>query len=419
MSTVFQSVNSFCLNKIIALSDRSEVVAAQDIYDQSGVKLWAKGGRMDSGLQARLANRKLRTPLELSLELERGLSTGDIVADCLELIQSTPLLARLSSNRTAVAALSRLRMVRLPTVLRLLVSASYELKEGPAYQHALHTLAVSAGYAAHANLPPQDIDALLCSAILHDLGELYVNPAFFEPARPLTPREWLSVATHPKVSYLVTRELGKLPDAVGVAVSQHHERMDGSGYPLMLPQSKISKVGGILAAADATAAIIRRPGLGNAYRAALAIRVVPAEFDKGMKSFVCSAFGAYAEDRQPDHTPCLDLVKQTIAALEQHERTVALIAADASGALLELVSIAREVGANIRKAVRSTGVEFLLNMPEASAEADASWDEVRQVLQEANWRLRNVSRNVQLRYDSLTPAEQAAIAPLMPQVPSR
>lgn len=412
-ANVFQTVNAHCLSRLTSLATRAEMVAADDIFDHKGVKLWAKGGKMTPELQTRLMNRKLKTPLELTLELERSLSPGEVVDDCMKVILGNPILARLAGSKPALAALTRLRLIRLPAVLRLLTSASYENKQGPAYQHALYTLAIAAGFAAHTRLDPTDTDALLVASILHDLGELYVNPAYLEPERPLTSAEWFAVATHPRVSRLVAEELGKLPDAVGIGISQHHERLDGSGYPAMLSQSKLSRVGAVLAAADATAAIIRQARPGQAYRAALALKVIPEEFDKDVKAYLCGSLQNYVDDRVLDDSACIEDVQSVVQDLDSLFANSQPLLGHASGAVREIGALTAGVAVNVRKAMRATGVEFLLQLPTEAVNESAAWDEVRHVLGEARWRLRNVQRNLLLRHANLSESERQAIAPVM------
>lgn len=49
--SAFNSVNNHCLGKIMALTETTDVIASDDIYDSQGVKLWAKGGKISASLQ--------------------------------------------------------------------------------------------------------------------------------------------------------------------------------------------------------------------------------------------------------------------------------------------------------------------------------------------------------------------------------
>lgn len=410
--SAFDSVNNHCLGKIMALTETTDVIASDDIYDSRGVKLWGKGGKISASLQERLASRKLRTPLELTLEVENGITTGDVAEDCQKLILANPILCHLSSSKAALAALSHLRMVRLPSPLKLLLAAAYDNRTTHEYTHELHTIAICAGFAAYAKLSALDTELLLSAALLHDLGVLYVNPELLHSSRQLTAKEWASVAVHPKISHMVAMEIGKLRDVVGHAIGQHHERLDGSGYPFMLTKEKISPIGSILAAADAMAAIIERGGEGAAYQATLAIRLIPEEFNPVLKAYICCSLRDLAASSGNGGQPCFEQTRDIVSKLDQVEQKVSELLQSAAGQVRELLVMAGNVCYNVRKALRATGVDFLLQAYIPGGEG-AFCGEIYHIVRETGWRLRNISRTLQLRADTLAQDEQAFLAPLI------
>lgn len=410
--SAFDSVNNHCLGKIMALTETTDVVASDDIYDSQGVKLWAKGGRISVGLQERLASRKLRTPLELTLEVENGISTGDVADDCQKIILGNPVLSHLASSKAAFAALSHLRMVHLPSPLKLLLAAAYDNRGTCEYTHELHTIALCAGFAAYAQLSASDTELLLCAALLHDLGVLYVNPDLLHANRRLTAKEWASVAVHPKVSHMVALEIGKLREEVGLGIGQHHERLDGSGYPYMLTKERISPIGSILAAADAMAAIIERGGEGAAYQATLAIRLIPEEFNPLLRAYICSSLRDLASSFAHGDQPCYEQTRDVVCKLVRFEEKVSELMQNASGKLRELLMMAGNVCHNVRKALRATGVDALLQAYVPGGEG-AFCGEVFHIVHETGWRLRNISRILQLRAEALAIDEQAFLDPLI------
>lgn len=409
--SAFENVNQHCLDKIVSLAETNVIVAAEDIYDHNGMKLWAKGGRITASLQEKLSNRKLKTPLELSLEIESSRSTGDVVEDCMRAIHADPALSHIAGSRAALAALSNLRMVKLPSALRLLLSAALD-KNPKAYRHVLYTIAICAGFASHADLAAGDVEVLLTSALLHDLGEMYINPEYLNPGRALAAKEWSAVAVHPKVSYMVTQDIGKLKEAVGLGVYQHHERLDGSGYPGMLTRERISAIGAIVAAADSTAAILERDGEGKAYQAALAIRVIPEEFLPEMQTFVCSSLRDLAVECS-DGALGLAQTKWVVDKLERSQAAIEELLAKTSGEVQASMRMARSVCDNIRKAVRATGIDHLLQTVSSEQDENFHRGEVSHVARETGWRLRNLARNIYLRTELQSPAEQATVAGLI------
>ena len=132
-----------------------------------------------------------------------------------------------------------------------------------------------AGEAARGlGLPESDVTALRRAAFVHDIGRLGVSNAVWDKPGELTQSELERVRLHP---YLTERMLSfsAALAPLGSIAGQHHERLDGSGYPRGLSGDAISHSGRVLAAADVyhamTAARPHRPAL-TAAEAAVALR---------------------------------------------------------------------------------------------------------------------------------------------------
>lgn len=98
-------------------------------------------------------------------------------------------------------------------------------------------------------MPPAEVSALRRAGLLHDLGRLGVSNAVWDKVAPLTHPETERVRMHP---YFTERMLVSCPVLAALAplAVQHHERMDGSGYPRGLAGDAISRAGRVLMAAD-------------------------------------------------------------------------------------------------------------------------------------------------------------------------
>ena len=111
-------------------------------------------------------------------------------------------------------------------------------------------VAVLAGEAArHYGLPPGAAATLRRAALVHDLGRLGVSNAIWDKPGVLAGHEIERVRLHP---YLSERMLAQVPALapLGTIAIQHHERLDGSGYPRGLSGAAITPAGRILGAAD-------------------------------------------------------------------------------------------------------------------------------------------------------------------------
>jgi HD-GYP domain-containing protein (c-di-GMP phosphodiesterase class II) len=115
-------------------------------------------------------------------------------------------------------------------------------------------LAAEAG--RHLGLGDAEALTIRRAGLLHDLGRLGVSNAVWDKRGELTQAEAERVRLHP---YLTERMLAFSPAlaALGAAAVQHHERLDGSGYPRGLRWDAVTPAGRILGAADAYHAMIQ------------------------------------------------------------------------------------------------------------------------------------------------------------------
>lgn len=115
------------------------------------------------------------------------------------------------------------------------------------------------------NLSEEIIDALRMAAKIHDIGKITVPAEILAKPTPLTNQEFGIIKNHPKVGYDILKD-AEFPWPVAQIVLQHHERIDGSGYPLGLCGDKIILEAKILAVADVVEAMAShrpyRPALG-------------------------------------------------------------------------------------------------------------------------------------------------------------
>ena len=98
-------------------------------------------------------------------------------------------------------------------------------------------------------LPADECKRIRRAGLVHDLGRLGVSNAIWEKPGALTPAEFERVRLHP---YLTERILASSPTLapLGALAVEHHERLDGSGYPRGLVGNALSPASRILAVAD-------------------------------------------------------------------------------------------------------------------------------------------------------------------------
>jgi HD-GYP domain-containing protein (c-di-GMP phosphodiesterase class II) len=116
--------------------------------------------------------------------------------------------------------------------------------------HSRGVAELAAAAARSYGLPPHDIALVRRAGLVHDLGRLGVSNAVWDKPGTLTPSEFERVRLHPYLSERILASSQTLAPLGALAV-EHHERLDGSGYPRGITANAITLPSRILAAADA------------------------------------------------------------------------------------------------------------------------------------------------------------------------
>jgi PAS domain S-box-containing protein len=104
------------------------------------------------------------------------------------------------------------------------------------------------------NLSEDQLLGLNMAAVIHDIGKIYVPAEILTRPSKLTDSEFALIKTHPKVGYEILKRV-EFPWPVATIVLQHHERINGSGYPQGLKGKNIILEARILAVADVVEAM--------------------------------------------------------------------------------------------------------------------------------------------------------------------
>jgi PAS domain S-box-containing protein/putative nucleotidyltransferase with HDIG domain len=132
--------------------------------------------------------------------------------------------------------------------------------------HQQRVSQLAGAIAREMKLPDEQVEGILVAATLHDIGKIYEPSEILSKPGILTDIEFLMMKVHPQIGYDILRNI-EFPWPVATIVLQHHEKLDGSGYPRGISDGNILLEARILAVADVVEAMAsHRP-----YRAALGI----------------------------------------------------------------------------------------------------------------------------------------------------
>lgn len=413
------AVNQHYLNKVMDLTDAMEVQATEDIFDARGNKLLAKGARVSRGLQERLIVHKLKKPLEACILVAGGVDADAVLRTAQKIADTSHPVAHIlgATHRGGTSPLAVLAHLKFGSAMSMMLTIS-EREGSQALEHAVMVSLLSIGIAKKAGLPEQDQAIAGMAGLLHDIGELYIDPTYLMRGKRLLPHEWAHLVIHPHTGQMLINELEAFPDAVGRAVAEHHERFDGSGYPRRSTGPAISSAGQIVSIAETIAAVLLKDR--PLERAALALRIIPGEHSRPLLAAISSALGGAASkpfEVVPDNGQTVEedvrrLVQRISMSLAMAEQTLtgpAPKSAKASELLTSTISRIR----NVQRAIVSTGLDMFIEAPASMADAaDCAIMFEREVAtREIQWRLRDIARDLSLQ--SASPDDRLLFLPLV------
>jgi len=165
--------------------------------------------------------------------------------------------------------------------------------------HQQRVTQIACAIAEEMGLSPDRIGELRVAGTLHDLGKIAIPTELLSRPGKLSTVEFALIKTHPQVAYNILKSV-KLPGNTAEIILQHHERLDGSGYPQGLKGAAIHLEARILGVADVMEAMCsHRP-----YRAALSLAEALDELssNKGIlydAAVVDTCLKLYGEDLVP------------------------------------------------------------------------------------------------------------------------
>lgn len=195
-------------------------------------------------------------------------------------------------------------------------------------------------------LSDEQLLALQHGALLHDIGKIGTPDAVLLKAGKLSADEWMVMREHIAHGGRIVSELGDMADALPVVV-EHHEKWDGSGYPLGLKGEQISIEARIFAVADAYDAITNdRPyRRGSSYETAL------AEIEDGAGThFDPAVVAAFKSIDKKEWVALSDQVGRFHTKLREMERRVLQARFMQNGVSRVLRAVTGAVGAKSAKA---------------------------------------------------------------------
>ena len=232
-----------------------EVIAKDDIFNDRGVLLVKKGKPITPEITQAIVQFKLLKPIQDSITIKNELSGDDLLTDLTQLINADPSLANIQLRYDLVSLLEQ-QCKRYDSFAMLRQKITVMSERLPTiYERTLCCSWLALLIAKEMRLPPDDVANTFLAALAHDIGMLHISPDILDKKGQLTPEEWRQMQAHAVIGKTILDAIDNIPKKVCTAVLEHHERCDGTGYPVGKVESELCLIGQIIALADSVIAV--------------------------------------------------------------------------------------------------------------------------------------------------------------------
>jgi putative nucleotidyltransferase with HDIG domain len=182
------------------------------------------------------------------------------------------------------------------------------------FRHSMGVADAAYGIARGMGLAPNRVQLVRRAALLHDIGKLSVSNSILDKKTKLSETEWKAVQQHPGLTRQILERVGAFRE-MAVIAGEHHEKLDGSGYPNRLLAPELSLESRIIAVADVYGALSEdrpyRAGLEFEQIVAIMSKLVPRQLDGGCfealvsrmhHTPVAAASGSYSADASAERS---------------------------------------------------------------------------------------------------------------------
>ncbi len=240
---------------VAELGEKQPVIANCAIFNANGLKIADKGTTINLGLYERLMQHKLSAPIENCVSSKNSVSGETLRVSAEAILNAIPFFARMApDSKSRNLLLDAIEAIPLPTPIAFQLTIARDVY--PKIYLQLIRTALTAGWLTKTPVLSRfDVNIACAAGMLHDIGMLHVDPLFLSRQHTLSSDQQRQLYSHPLVSTMLIERHHQYPKEVVRAVREHHEYMDGSGYPRHLVGDAISPLGKLLSLAKVVAAM--------------------------------------------------------------------------------------------------------------------------------------------------------------------
>ncbi|MDO6421974.1 HD-GYP domain-containing protein [Saccharophagus degradans] len=242
----------FYKEHIASVSEDHGVVATENICNQHGQTIVASGAQIDSTSSERILKFKLLKPIESSIAIESELSVDDLYQHITDYMCDDNSLFEvyLESNLGTLLRDCCEFAFSYDIIRQKLTVLHYQYPNQ--FDQTLFVSWFTVLIEKKSGKQDTEIYQSFTASICRDLGLLHIDPKILISNEKLTPEQWRQLQSHPIISQKIVEALEGLSDDCARGVLEHHENLDGTGFPSSKLASQLAPLGQILALLDGT-----------------------------------------------------------------------------------------------------------------------------------------------------------------------
>jgi hypothetical protein len=267
---------------ITELGEKRPVMTTEAIFNDRGVKVLDKGVAINAKLYERLIAHKLPKPIEESLASSPEV-TGAVLRQHAEYaMRDVPFFARIAENTTnAHLLLDTLESLVLPEAMAFQLLLALEVRPS-LFRHSVWMALFASWMTIQPVVSRYDLGLAASAGLLHDIGMQHLDPLLLQPSEALTSEQRRQLYSHSLVSKVLLERHHVYPVELLRAVQDHHEFLDGSGYPRSLQGDAIGPLARILSLGELVASRLESEGGAKEMHLAVQLRMNRHRYDAGL-----------------------------------------------------------------------------------------------------------------------------------------
>jgi hypothetical protein len=386
---------------VTELGEKRPVVTTEAIFNDRGVKILEKGVAVNASLYDRLIAHKLPVPIEQSVSSTPTITGPVLRAHAEQAMAEVPFFERIGADaKHRSLLLDSLEKLTLPEPMAFQLLLANEVR--PAlFRHSVQ-MALFAGWMSLTPVVSRyDVGMAAAAGLLHDIGMLHLDPLLLNPEDAITREQRRQLYSHPLVSTVLMERHHEYPRELLRAVKEHHEFLDGSGYPRHLQGDAIGPLGRILSLGELVTSMLESGRDAPEMRLWVQLRMNKHRYDAALVARVQQHLRPQNELTGEG----LVLLEDPVGRLQEINATVsdwpaaALQGLPLSDARREGMAAVLVQASQLRRTLATVGVADL-QLAQLGGETldDALRLELSLLAQEALWQLRTLTRQTKRRW---------------------